>query len=136
MKKILFMLMVFATLSTNVMADSFAVTKRVEDVVEDVQDNKSDSQLSKYDFTLNYRRLGCYLGMTLRQLYEFELFFGKFNDDMHDAYYEPNDSYRDIAIHNAVNRNIKTMRYILDSKQYEKYIILLNTTLRNRGFDI
>jgi len=32
-----------------------------------------------------------------------------------------------------VKKDIRYMHYILDEKQYKKYLLLLNTTLINRG---
>ena len=34
---------------------------------------------------------------------------------------------------NAVDKNLKYMRMFLNDKQYKKYVMLLNTTLVNRG---
>ena len=36
----------------------------------------------------------------------------------------------------AVDRDIKWMRYVLDQKQYRTYLMLLNTTLNNRGLNV
>lgn len=132
MKKILFTLMLLFTLSINVMADDVPVTKRIETV----QKIELDKQAAKYDFTVNYRRLGCCLDMSLDQLEDFKLYFDKFNDNMQFAYYECDETSRDSVVRNAITKNIKEMRYILNEKQYKKYLVLLNVTLRNRGFDI
>jgi hypothetical protein len=33
----------------------------------------------------------------------------------------------------AVKKDIRYMHYVLDDKQYKKYLLLLNVTLSNRG---
>ena len=43
---------------------------------------------------------------------------------------------RTLIVRNAVNKNIKNMYYVLNDKQYKKYLMLLNLTLENRGFDM
>jgi hypothetical protein len=52
------------------------------------------------------------------------------------AYYGCNETSRDNFIKNAVDKNVKEMSYILNEKQYKKYLTLLNMTLKNRGFNI
>ena len=42
------------------------------------------------------------------------------------------DSRKSIS-KNAVDKNLKYMRMFLNDKQYKKYVMLLNTTLVNRG---
>ena len=42
---------------------------------------------------------------------------------------------RKALVDRAVNNDIKWMKYILDEKQYRKYLLLLNTTLNNRGLN-
>lgn len=132
MKKIIICLMMLFTLSVNVMADEVPVTNKVETINE----NENDLLAAKYDFTINYRRMGCFLGMTLDQLNDFEIFFNSFKESMRFAYYGCSEDSRDSVVKNAVNKNIREMRYILNEDQYKKYLLLINTTLRNRGFEI
>lgn len=135
MKKILFTLMMLFSLSINMMADDVPVAENAKKI-ENVQKIALDKQAAKYDFTVNYRRLGCCLGMSINQLEEFKLFFDQFNDNMHFAYYECEEAKRDSVVKNIVNKNVREMRYILNEKQYKKYLLLMNTTLRNRGFEL
>ena len=135
MKKILFTLMMLFTLSVSVIADDVPVAEN-EKKIENLHKIALENQAAKYDFTVNYRRLGCCLEMSVDQLKEFKLFFDQFKDNMLFAYYECDETSRDSVVRNAINKNIKEMRYILNEKQYKKYLVLLNVTLRNRGFDI
>ena len=132
MKKILFTLMLLFSLSVNVIANEVPVTKRVENV----QKIELDRQAAKYDFTVNYEKIGCCLDMSLEQLDDFKFYFDKFKDNMMFAYYGCNETSRCNFIKNAVDKNVKEMSYILNEKQHKKYLTLLNMTLKNRGFNI
>ena len=135
MKKILFTLMMLFTLSINVMADDVPVAEKTKKI-ENLHKIVLEKQAAKYDFTVNYRRLGSFLDMSVEQLEDFKLFFDQFKDNMLFAYNECSESSRDSVVKNIVNKNVKEMSYILNEKQYKKYLLLMNTTLRNRGFEL
>jgi hypothetical protein len=40
---------------------------------------------------------------------------------------------RDTLVEKAVKKDVRYMHYVLDQNQYRKYLLLLNTTLHNRG---
>jgi hypothetical protein len=42
---------------------------------------------------------------------------------------------RNTVTKNAINKNIKYMSYILNDKQYHKYLLVLNATINNRGLN-
>ena len=44
-----------------------------------------------------------------------------------------NKEERDARVNEAIEKNVKWMRYVLNEKQIRKYLVLLNTTLNNRG---
>ena len=135
MQKIFFTLMMLFTLSVNVMADDVPVAEKTKKI-ENLHKIALEKQAAKYDFTVNYRRLGGFLDMSVEQLEDFKLFFDQFKDNMLFAYNECSESSRDSVVKNIVNKNVKEMRYILNEKQYKKYLLLMNTTLRNRGFEL
>ena len=43
------------------------------------------------------------------------------------------ESARKSMMQNAINMDLRYMRYILNDKQYKHYLLLLNITLLNRG---
>ena len=45
-------------------------------------------------------------------------------------------STRETLLKNSINKHIKYMSYILTKKQYKKYLMLFNLTLRNRGIEV
>ena len=134
MKKILFTLMMLFTLSVNVMADDVPVAENAK-TIENLNKITLEKQAAKYDFTVNYRKIGSCLDLSIDKLEDFKLFFDQFKDDMLFAYNECSEASRDNVVRNIVNRNLMEMRYILNKKQYKKYLLLMNTTLRNRGFE-
>jgi hypothetical protein len=140
MKKIIFTLILFISMSMNVMAYDVPVINKFAntDKIELVHTIKKDTinPVNKYDFTVNYRRLGVCLGMTLDQMDEFKLVFDQFKNDMMFAYTDCEGLTRDSVVRNSVLKNIKNTKFILDDKQYKKYLVLMNTTLNNRGFNI
>ena len=50
---------------------------------------------------------------------------------MFAAQYGSND--RKALVDRAIENDVKWMRYVLNDKQFRTYLILLNTTLNNRG---
>ncbi len=127
--------MVLFTLGVSVMADDDPVVENAKKI-ENLHEIALENQAAKYDFTVNYSRLGCCLEMSTDQLKDFILFFDQFKDNMLFAYNECPEASRDSVVKSIVNKNVKEMRYILNEKQYKKYLLLLDTTLRNRGFEL
>jgi hypothetical protein len=60
----------------------------------------------------------------------------EFERDMVFASVMDTEESRSSIVRNAVNKNIKSMHYVLNGKQYKKYLMLLNLTLEHRGFDM
>ena len=55
-----------------------------------------------------------------------------FSAEMMNAAVAPAEE-RDAMVGKAINKDLKYMHSILNDKQYRKYLMLLNTTLKNRG---
>jgi ribonucleotide reductase beta subunit family protein with ferritin-like domain len=58
-----------------------------------------------------------------------------FNAEMQLAAHA-DENERQEMVNKAVERDIKWMQYVLDEKQYRTYLLLLNTTLNNRGLSV
>lgn len=89
-----------------------------------------------YDMSFNHRRLACTLGMTSEQMEMAENVFINFDNDMYFASTIENEITCNKAVYDAIIKNLKYMSYILKDDQYKKYRMLLNTTLRNKGFEL
>lgn len=85
-----------------------------------------------YDMTVNMRKLGCALGLSLNQLDEMSASYAHFNEAMKNVG-KSDESNRADLTKKAVDENFKTMKYILKPAQYSKYEKLIMQTLANRG---
>jgi len=85
-----------------------------------------------YDMTVNMRKLAVTLGLTLDQMDAVQDIHRTFCVEMMMAAHASKDE-REALLDKAVKKDVRYMHYVLDEKQYRKYLLLLNTTLRNRG---
>jgi hypothetical protein len=85
-----------------------------------------------YDMHVNMRKLAVALEMTFDQMEAVEDIHHTFCAEMMVASQASNGE-REKLVDQAVKKDVRYMRYVLDNKQYRKYLLLLNTTLRNRG---
>ncbi len=85
-----------------------------------------------YDMTLNYRRLGSALGLNNYQMEALESIHDKFVDEMKNAEHAKASDRKEL-VQEAASKELKYMRYVLDTDQYGKFTTLLNLTLSNRG---
>lgn len=122
MKKYFIMLVMMSTMSLCSFASNNKTAK-----VDDIE---------KYEFNINHRRLACTLNLSLDQMEMSEEIMSEFERDMYFAASCETQESRDKVVSNLVKKNIKYMGYILNKEQYHKYLILLNTTLINKGFDL
>jgi len=90
----------------------------------------------KYELKVNHRSLACALDMSKDQMEMSDEIISELERDMVFASSMNTEESREKIVANAVKKNIKYMYYILNDKQYRKYLMLLNLTLVNRGFDI
>jgi len=85
-----------------------------------------------YDMNVNMRKLAVALDMTVDQMEAVQDIHHTFCVEMMMAAHANKDE-REKLVDKAVKKDVRYMRYILDKEQYHKYLLLLNTTLRNRG---
>ena len=96
------------------------------------EETKSVKNVEAYDMSVNMRRLGVTLGLTIDQMEAVENIHDTFNTEMQQAA-RAEEADRQRLVDKAVERDIKWMHYVLDKKQYSDYLTLLNNTLNNRG---
>lgn len=87
-----------------------------------------------YDMSVNVRKLSETLGLTLDQMETLDDLHSKFCGEMLEASGAKNEERKDL-VDKAVVKDLKYMRYILTPAQYDKYEMLLNATLANRGLN-
>ena len=90
----------------------------------------------KYELKVNHRRLACVLDMSKDQMEMSDEILSEFERDMTFASCMDTEESSEKIVANAVKKNIRYMSYILNDKQYRKYLMLLNLTLEHKGFDI
>jgi len=90
----------------------------------------------KYELKVNHRRLAYVLDMSKDQMEMSDEIISELERDMVFASCMSTEESSNKIVANAVKKNIRYMSYILNDKQYRKYLMLLNITLTNRGFDI
>jgi hypothetical protein len=96
------------------------------------EDNNTVEATNAYDMRVNMRKLAVTLGLTLDQMEAVQDIHHQFCNEMMLAAQAEGDE-RTNMVEQAVKKDVRYMHYILDDKQYRKYLLLLNTTLYNRG---
>ena len=117
MKKIVLMVVAMFTMTT-----SFAEN----------ENNSAVKSVEAYDMTINMRKLAVALDLTSDQIEAVQDIHTAFCNDMMLAAYAHADE-RNAMVDQAVKKDVRYMHYILNEKQYKTYMLLLNTTLKNRG---
>ncbi|MFC2701282.1 hypothetical protein [Segatella oris] len=90
--------------------------------------------VAAYDMKVNYSKLAEALGLSMDQLESVEDVHKTFCIEMMNAANAPKDDRKNM-VDKAIEKNLKYMHYILNNSQYSKYLLLLNTTMNNRGLN-
>ena len=117
MKKILLTLVAVMTMSfANAETEGFRTHRHVVD----------------YDMSFDMHRLAVKLGLTFEQMETVEVIQNCFNNEVQEAATSRGLQRRHL-IHQAVRKDAQQMRRVLNDEQFETYMTLLGTTLRNKG---
>ena len=96
-------------------------------------ENNNNTEAAKaYDMTVNMRKLAVALGLTTDQMEAVQDIHEQFCNEMKLAAQATGEE-RKTMLDMAVKKDVRYMHYELDDKQYKHYLLLLNTTLYNRG---
>jgi hypothetical protein len=95
-------------------------------------ENEGMNATEAYDMTVNMKKLSQALGLTMDQVESVAEVHKTFSSEMMFAAQYGKDE-RTKMVEKAVNKDLAYMNYILNKDQYRKYVMLLNTTLTNRG---
>lgn len=85
-----------------------------------------------YNMNVNMGSLADALSLNIDQADAVADVHKNFTADMMNAATAPADE-RANMVTKAINKDLKYMHTILSNEQYRKYLMLLNTTLKNRG---
>lgn len=122
MKKFVFMVaLMLATNTANILAGENSVNE-----TENVEN---------YHIHVNEKSLSKSLGMSQDQMEICSDVIKEFENDMVFASSNAKGESRKAVTRNAIMKNMRYMKMFLDEAQYKKYVLILNTTLVNRGID-
>lgn len=111
MKKLFLSLVTLFVMSANMMAQS-------------VNDSTENS--------ITFERMSSYLSLTIDQIEPVKTAIAQFEVSM-DYFNKLKDSEKTLDAANLlINRHKKTMRHILNDKQYDKYVKAVDRTIQNR----
>ena len=94
----------------------------------------SVNNVEAYDMSVNMNKLSEALALTADQIDAVAEIHHTFSAEVLFAA-QYNKEERDARIKEAVDKDVKWMRYVLNEKQMRKYLVLLNATLNNRGLN-
>lgn len=89
---------------------------------------------AKYEINFNMGSLSKALNLDYDQTSAVSDITYMFSSDMSNAAAASGVERKELRT-KAINRNLAYMRTVLDKDQYKKYLLLLNTTLVNRGLN-
>lgn len=89
---------------------------------------------SAYNMNVNMSSLADALGLNIDQVEAVADIHKNFSADMLNAASASAED-RQQLVNKAIEKDLKYMHYILSNQQYRKYLLLLNTTINNRGLD-
>ena len=122
MKKFVLMVaLMLATNTANILASDNSVNE-----TENVEN---------YYIHVNEKSLSKSLGMSKDQMEICSDVIKEFENDMVFASSNTKGESRKAVTRNAIMKNMRSMKMFLDEAQYKKYVLILNTTLINRGID-
>lgn len=98
--------------------------------------NANESKMANteaFNLTVNTEKLADALNASKDQSDAIDDIMKLFEVQMESIKTEESYASRENMLNSALDMNIKYMRAVLNDKQYKTYLILLNTTLYNRG---
>ena len=91
-----------------------------------------DRQPVNYDMSFNVHRLAAKLDLNENQMETVEVILNCFNNEVQEAATSKGFERRHL-IHQAVRKDVDRMYRVLNDEQFNTYMMLLVTTLHNKG---
>ena len=88
--------------------------------------------VENYDMSFDMRRLAAKLDLTADQMEAVQVIQDNFNTEMLSAATARGFERRHL-VHQAVRKDARQMQRVLNDKQFGTYMMLLGTTLQNKG---
>jgi hypothetical protein len=96
------------------------------------ESNRVENRTERYDMNFDMRRLAVKLDLNSNQMEAVEAIHDCFYNDMQEAATARGFERRHL-VHQAVRKDAHQMHRVLNDKQFNTYMMLLMTTLHNRG---
>jgi len=95
----------------------------------------SVNNMAAYDMSCNMNKLAEALSLTADQREAVDNIYQTFTAEMMFAAQNYNNEQRKEMVNKTIKKNIAWMKYVLNEKQCRTYLMLLNTTINNRGIN-
>ena len=95
----------------------------------------SVNNVAAYDMSCNMNKLAEALSLTADQREAVDNIYQTFTAEMMFAAQNYSNDQRKEMVKKAIDKNISWMKYVLNEKQSRTYLMLLNTTINNRGLN-
>ena len=95
----------------------------------------SVNNMAAYDMSCNMNKLAEALSLTADQREAADNIYQTFTAEMMFAAQNYGNDQRKEMVKKAIDKNISWMKYVLNEKQSRTYLMLLNTTINNRGLN-
>lgn len=96
--------------------------------------NEENEAAEVYNMNVNMGSLASALNLTIDQVDAVADVNKNFSAEMMNAASASKDE-RQALVKKAIDKDLQYMHTILDKEQYRKYVVLLNTTINNRGLN-
>jgi hypothetical protein len=94
-------------------------------------ETKADKIDNRFDMSYDMHRLSALLDLNEWQMEAVEAIHNSFNNEMQSLATTRGPKQRHL-VHQAVRKDAHQMKRVLNDKQFDTYMLLLTTTLRNR----
>ena len=98
------------------------------------ESNVDKTVVEAYNIKVNINSLVRYLDLTNVQAIEVEKVHDVFTECIRNARNLDDEACKKL-VKNAINYDLKNMKWLLDDEQYKKYVKVLNATLLYRGIE-
>ena len=129
MKKIV---LTMAAVMTFTLGFAETKTNNAEQRVDNFVMNFDKIDEMRFDMSFDMRRLAAKLDLTEEQMDAVEAIQNCFNNEM-QSLATMRGFHRRHLVHQAVRKDVRQMQHVLNDKQFNTYMILLGTTLHNKG---
>jgi len=117
-----------------ILAVAMLLATNITAMADDANSNEMN-MVEAYDINININSLARYLELSEDQIEPVDNIQMVFSESLRCAAVSGGKETRKKMVKNAIDYDLKNMRYILTEEQYKKYVRILNVTLNNRKIE-